>query len=251
MEALFYRIYDALPRGGPGNIESTRKAFELLPDFPDEPKILDIGCGKGIQTIELTKISDGRIIAVDNHRPFLDALRQSVMLTGSSNRLLCLQGDMFSLGFRPKTFDLIWSEGAIYILGFENGLKLCKQLVRENGYVAVTEISWLKENPPSDVADFFDKEYPNMKDIQGNLEIINAVGYDLIDYFILPENAWWDDYYLPLEQQIGNLQSEYKNNAQAQELFEILRLEIDMFRKFSNYYGYVFYIISPNIPVPY
>ena len=73
MEALFYRIYDALPRGGPGNIESTRKAFELLPDLPDKPKILDIGCGKGIQTIELAKISDGRIVAVDNHRPFLDA----------------------------------------------------------------------------------------------------------------------------------------------------------------------------------
>ena len=251
MEELFYKIYDALPRGGPGNIESTRKAFDLLADLPEKPDILDIGCGKGIQTIELMNISDGRIVAVDNHRPFLDALKQSAVLTGLSDRLLCLQGDMFSLGFRPNAFDLIWSEGAIYILGFENGLKSCKQLVRANGYVAVTEISWLKENPPIEVAEFFGQEYPDMKDIQGNFEIIEAAGYDLIDYFILPEDAWWDDYYLPLDQQIGDLQSEYKDNAQAQELFEILRLEIDMYRKFSDYYGYVFYIISPNSPVPY
>ena len=79
MEALFYKIYNALPRGGPGNVESTRKAFELLPDLPDNPNILDIGCEKGIQTIELAKISDGRIVAVDNHRPFLDAHKPSAI----------------------------------------------------------------------------------------------------------------------------------------------------------------------------
>ena len=248
MEALFYKIYNALPRGGPGNVESTRKAFELLPDLPDNPKILDIGCGKGIHTIELAKMSDGRIVAVDNHRPFLDAHKQSAILAGVSDRLLCLQGDMFSLGFRPNAFDLIWSEGAIYILGFENGLKSCKQLVRENGYVAVTEISWLKENPPSDLSDFFHKEYPDMNDIQGNFEIIDTVGYDLIDYFILTEDAWWDDYYSPLEQKIQELIPEYKDNTDAQELFKSIELEIDMYRKFSDYYGYVFYIISPTIP---
>jgi hypothetical protein len=87
-----------------------------------------------------------------------------------------------------------------------------------------------------------------MNDIQGNFEIIDTVGYDLIDYFILTEDAWWDDYYSPLEQKIQELIPEYKDNTDAQELFKSLELEIDMYRKFSDYYGYVFYIISPTIP---
>ena len=251
MEDLFYEIYDALPRGGPGNNESTKKAFKLIPDLPGSPKILDIGCGKGIQTIELMKISDGYMVAVDNHRTFLSALYMNAQKAGISERLSCIQGDMFSLGFKPHTFDLIWSEGAIYILGFEKGLKSCRSFLRTNGCIAVTEITWLKENPPAEVDGFFNQEYPDMHNIQANLEIIDTAGYDLIDYFVLPEEAWWDDYYYPLEERVKEVKPNYKNNKNALKLFDLLHLEIEMYRKYSDYYGYVFYIITPNTPIPF
>ena len=70
----FYELFVGLPRGGPGDNESTRKAFAYLKDLPSEPLILDIGCGPGMQTLELAKISNGKIIALDNYQPFLDIL---------------------------------------------------------------------------------------------------------------------------------------------------------------------------------
>ncbi len=69
-----YELSEALPRSGPGDNEYTRRAFNMIPHFQTPPFILDIGCGQGMQTIELAKISNGKIIALDNHQPFLDLL---------------------------------------------------------------------------------------------------------------------------------------------------------------------------------
>jgi len=57
----FYELFEALPRGGPGDNRSTRRAFNTIPKLPEQPLILDIGCGPGVQTIELAKISKRQI----------------------------------------------------------------------------------------------------------------------------------------------------------------------------------------------
>ena len=84
----FYELFSSLPRGGPGDNKSTRKAFSYLKNLPDEPLILDIGCGPGMQTLELAKISNGKIIALDNYQPFLDILKQNVKKAGFNNRII-------------------------------------------------------------------------------------------------------------------------------------------------------------------
>ena len=63
-----YELCEALPRSGPGDNESTRRAFNSIPRLKKNPFILDIGCGQGMQTIELAKISDGKIIARYNQQ---------------------------------------------------------------------------------------------------------------------------------------------------------------------------------------
>ena len=73
----FYELFEALPRCGPGDNASTRRAFKSIPTLPKQPLILDIGCGTGVQTIELAKISHGKIIALDNHQAFLDKLMET------------------------------------------------------------------------------------------------------------------------------------------------------------------------------
>lgn len=75
---FFFEIHQALPRQGPGSSESTRQAFNLLPELSSKPRILDIGCGPGAQTIELAKLSRGLIIALDNHQPYLDQLTTTI-----------------------------------------------------------------------------------------------------------------------------------------------------------------------------
>jgi tRNA G46 methylase TrmB len=62
----FYELFEALPRGGPGDNKSTRRAFNTIPKHPEQPLILDIGCSPGVQTIELARLSKGRIIAKDS-----------------------------------------------------------------------------------------------------------------------------------------------------------------------------------------
>jgi ubiquinone/menaquinone biosynthesis C-methylase UbiE len=120
---IFLEIYQNLPREAPGDNASTRQAFSLLTNLPPQPKILDIGCGSGMQTIELAKLTNGQITAVDTHQPYLDELQRRALAEGVSDNINPLNQSMFSLDFAPHSFDIVWSEGAIYIMGFETGLK--------------------------------------------------------------------------------------------------------------------------------
>ena len=124
MEILF-EMHQNLTRQGPGSADSTKKAFELLKNLPEAPKILDIGCGSGNQTITLAELSAGDITAIDIHQPFLDQLSNQAKEKGLSGRIKPQNMSMLQLNFKSKTFDLIWSEGAIYIMGFIEGLINC------------------------------------------------------------------------------------------------------------------------------
>ncbi len=243
-EKIFYEIHTNLPREGPGNFESTRKAFSLLTDIPKEPVILDVGCGPGKQTLDLVKLTKGMVYAIDVHQPYLDALIAKVEDGTYTDRLWVKNCDMADLPFEPESFDIIWSEGAIYIIGFEEGLDRWSTLLKPNGYMAVTELTWLDKNPPPELRDFWLEGYPAMKSIEENLEIIKHQGFTPIDHFILPENAWWDDYYSHIEPKLRELKKIYKDDPEALFVLESEQKEIDFYKLYSNYYGYVFYIMK-------
>ena len=134
---IFWEVHSGLPREGPGDNKSTKKAYMMLKDLPKNPCILDVGCGPGMQTIELAKLSSGRIVALDNHQPFLDDLNTSAEKEGVGNRIRTVNGDMFNLDYKNNSFNLLWSEGAIFIIGFEKGLRKWRRLLTANGYLVV------------------------------------------------------------------------------------------------------------------
>ena len=241
---VFFEIHTDLPREGPGNFESTRKAFLMLSDIPEQPLILDVGCGPGLQTLDLANLTEGKIIALDNHQPFLDRLSERVRHLGLTERIRVVNGDMFSLDFEPGSFDLIWAEGSIYIMGFEKALGAWKPLLKKPGYLAATEVAWIKDNPPEELRLFWAEEYPAIQDNEANIASIQRAGYNLIGQFILPESAWWDPYYTPLEERLGHLREKYKNTSEALALVELHQTEIDFYRKYSDYYGYCFYVMQ-------
>ena len=243
---IFFEIHKDIPREGPGDNTSTKKAFQSLKGLPDQPAILDIGCGPGMQTLELARNTNGKIVALDMHQPFLDRLQQSVNEKKLSHKVEVVKGSMFSLQdyFKEFSFDVIWSEGAIFIMGFEHGLNSWFPFVKKGGFIAVSELTWLKPKRPKEINDFWANDYPGMKTVEENLQLVENAGYDLVDHFTLPESSWWNDYYVPLEKRVAMLREQHKNSDEWQgKLDESLR-EIEMYRKYSEYYGYVFYVMQ-------
>jgi len=244
---IFFEIHQDLPREGPGDSESTLKAFSMLAHLPRHARILDIGCGPGAQTLDLLSLGDGNIVAVDNHQPFLDQLAERTAQRGLSDRVTLVNGDMFNLDFEEGAFDLIWAEGSIFIIGFENGLRKWKPLLKQDGYLAATEAAWLRPDPPEELQGFWREEYPAIQDIEANLRVITErAGYRHIAHFTLPKSAWWTDYYEPIERKLPILWEKYKDDDEALPVLEMHQREIDLYRKYSDYYGYVFFLMQAS-----
>lgn len=239
---IFLDTQRGLPRQGPGNDVSTLRALAAATDLASEPDVLDIGCGPGAQTLALAGALDGRITAVDVYEEYLDELRQRASDAGLSERITIERGDMMRLPFAPRSFDLIWAEGAAYIMGFERAFAAWRALLRPGGYVAVSELTWLVPEPAPEVAAFFGSEYPQMTDIETNLASIRVAGYDVVDHFILPGAAWWDDYYTPLDAKLPALREKYAGDGPALAIIGSSETEVRMRREHADAYGYVFYI---------
>lgn len=239
----FYELFYNLPRGGPGDNKSTKKAFSYLKNLPDEPLILDIGCGHGIQTLELARISKGKIIALDNYQPFLDILIQNATKLGFDNRIISKNQSMLKMDFKKATFDIIWSEGALFIMGFENGLKKCKQILKKHGYLVVSEAVLLLPNLPKPLKEFWDKEYPDIKDIESNISLIKNIGFNVISHFTLPKTCW-NNFYSQMNKKIKELKKKYKDKKVALDVFKNFQEEAKMYDRYYNYYGYEFFIMQ-------
>jgi len=240
---IFFEIHSDLPREGPGCFAATKQAFDML-SLPPHPLILDAGCGPGQQTMDLASLCGGEIVALDNHAPYLAQVKARAARDRVSQRVTTCLGDMASLPFPPATFDLIWSEGAIYIIGFASGLKLWKPFLKPGGFVAVTEITWLKPDPPPELRAFWQEAYPPLTDTAGNLAYIEQAGFRTVGCFPLPASAWWDDYYQLIEDKLPNLRAKYQDDAEAHKILDEEAEEVELHRRYGEYYGYVFYVMQ-------
>lgn len=239
-----FELYENLPRQGPGDNTSTRKAFNYVQGLPAKPEILDIGCGKGIQTLELARISGGRVTAIDNHQPFLDSLMKSAEEENLADRIYAKNISMMEMDFAHGSFDLIWAEGSIYLMGFSTGLERCRGLLKESGYLVVTEAVYLKPGHPGELKEFWDREYPDIKNIDENIKIIKERKYRLVSHFTLPDQSWMENFYTPMKKQIIGLRKKYAENNIVQNIYRDMEKEIGIFEKFSEYFGYEFFIMQ-------
>jgi SAM-dependent methyltransferase len=238
---VLYELFEGIPRQGPGSNAATRQAWALLGDVSPEPTLLDIGCGSGMQTLELARLSRGHITALDNHQPFLDALQQRAARENLAAHIDTVNCSMDAMGFAPGSFDVIWSEGDIYILGFEHGLAVCQPLLKPDGFLVVSELTWFTPDPAPELVQFWRDEQVDIRTVEENLQRIAQAGYRCLGHFPLPQDAWWDDFYGLVEQKIASLQQKYRDDPERLGVVNNQQREIDLYRTYADQYGYVFY----------
>jgi SAM-dependent methyltransferase len=239
---VFFEVFETLPRQGPGNRAGAAKALALCRELPPSPAVIDLGCGVGGQTLHLAELTSGTIVAVDSHAPSIRRLSATVVERGLAQRVSPMVGDMTNLEQPPASFDLVWSEGALYNVGIENALVLCRGLLRPGGYLAFSDAVWRKENPPPELKASFDLDYPTMGRIPDILTAIERCGFSLGGHFTLPDRAWWDDFYAPMQRRIEELRGKYAKDDEALAVLEQLAREPGMHRKHSEYYAYEFFV---------
>lgn len=244
MEGIFFEVHHDLPREAPGSEESTQRAYSMIPALPASPRILDVGCGPGAQSVLLARLSGGTVFGIDTHMPFLRDIQQRAARAGGSGRALPARMSMFELGFPPETFDLIWSEGAVYIRGFAESLRAFLPLLKPGGCVAVTEASWLRGDPPAEIRDYWAENYPEMVSRESNRAAALALGYRELGGFVLPREDWIEGYLGPISRRIAMLREKYRGNAEANRALDLLKVEGDLFPKYLDWFGYVFYILK-------
>ncbi len=237
----FYELFEKLPRQGPGCKDATLRALGLLTDLPADPTVLDIGCGSGMQTLVLAEELKTKIVAVDNHRPLLDALNLTAKQAGLD--IDTRELSMVEMPFAQESFDLLWAEGSIFIIGLTRGLRDFERYLRPGGYLAFTELCWYDDDPPAEVKAFFAAAYPEMKTVGEVRQMATDSSYRVIDNFNLPDSAWWDNYYTPMLARMNELKQHNAGIAAAAEVYARCEAEIDIFRRYSNCYGYTFFVL--------
>lgn len=246
MTEYFFELYDRLDQLGPGSKESTVKAAAVVP--LEEPlKILDIGCGRGRQTLDLAEFfKESTIVAVDNHQPFLDSLNYKIKEKGLQDRMTTVCASMDQLPFADHRFDLIWSEGAIYIIGFEKGLKYWQKYLKPGGIMACSEICWLKEDRPEDLQQFWDESYDEMTTVEEKLQMVKESGLTSLSHFILPKADWRAHYYAPLKGRIKEMNEKYPKEPEVKAVTNESQKEIELFETYCDYCSYAFFIMKKD-----
>jgi SAM-dependent methyltransferase len=248
--AVFFEIHSGLPREGPGNRQCTARALDLARPLPPAPAVLDIGCGPGAQTMDLADLLlDAVITAVDLHEPFVLQTNRRARERGVEARVRASSGDMTALAFPQACFDLIWCEGAAYMMGVGAALAAWRPLLKPGGRLALSEAVWLRPDPPAPVRRFW-AEYPAMGDVAAARALVDASGYRLLGDFVLPDEAWMMDYYEPLRRRIAALEPRFAGDPVARAVLEAHAQEIAVFERYAAWYGYLFLVMTPTAESP-
>jgi len=198
-----------------------------------------------MQTLTLARLCPGAtIIASDIHQPFLDDVTERAAKAGLDGRITTLRISMDDLMFPAGSFDLIWAEGSAFVMGFHEALSSWKRLLKQGGYLVVSDLFWFTHTPTQECRQFFEQQYPAMVHEEEAYGMIRDAGYSILATLRLPDVAWWKHYYIPLARRLEVLKGQYPDDQEVQALLASVEEEIAVFRTHSREYGYSFFILK-------
>ena len=249
IDDLLYEIHAGLERQGIGSPEMTVKALSFLDSPNNILRVADLGCGTGGQTMVLSQNIPGKITGVDICPKFIDVLNDNAKKLNLRERVNGIVGNILELPFQKEEFDLIWSEGVIDYIGFEKGVTYWNGFLKKNGYMAVTCPSWIagvsrnavSSVHPVEVEKFWMDAGSKLDTIEYNISVMKKSGYSFIAAFTLPENCWMN-YFNSRDAVNNELSKKYPGNKTIEEYIKSDNYEMELYLKYKQYYGYVFYI---------
>ena len=243
--ALLIDLHRQGERQGPGGRAEAEQALELARlDTSRHLKIADIGCGTGASTLFLAETLDAEIIAVDFLPEFLDELRARVQDHGVAEKITPLACSMDALPFAAETLDLIWSEGAVYNMGFEAGVSAWRRFLKPGGTLLVSEITWLGETRPRELQAHWEQAYPEIDVASAKIRILERHGYRPEAYFYLPPHCWLENYYHPMQRRFDAFLQRNQQYPPAADIVTAEKAEIALYERFHDHYSYGVYIAT-------
>lgn len=243
--ALLADLHKGRARQGPGGEAETDRAMAwALADIDPKQrlKIADIGCGTGAATLRLAAALNADIAAVDLLPEFINVLNERAQAAGLADKVSGHVCAMEDLPFADGAFDVVWSEGAIYNMGFKRGVEAWRWLLKPGGVLVASDITWITGRRPAELQAFWEGEYPEIDTASAKLAVLEAAGYAPIGYFTLPERCWLENYYLPLQAELPDFLARHGNDAKAVAIADAEAEEQKLYRENSAYYSYGVYI---------
>jgi SAM-dependent methyltransferase len=249
--SLLIDLHRLADRQGPGGDAQTRLAIELAGlAARRDLNVADIGCGTGTSTLLLARELDARVTAVDLIPDFLAVLQSRAAAAGLASRIDAVCASMDALPFDDGSLDVIWSEGAVYNIGFENGVRSWRRYLRPGGILAVSELTWLTARRPEELEAHWRAQYAEVGPASDKLAVLERAGYTPLGYFVLPEHCWLDAYYRPLQQGFAGFLARHAFTDAAQAVVAAEQHEIALYERYRAHVSYGFYIARKIDVVP-
>ena len=240
---LLIDLHKNANRQGPGGDAETKKALSLaMIDRTAPLKIADIGCGTGSSALLLARLLNAQVTAVDLFQDFLEVLEIRAEKMGLSEKISTLACSMDNLPFGDEEYDVIWSEGAIYNIGFERGVKDWSRYLKAGGLLIASEITWTTASRPPELQKHWEGEYPEIDTASSKIGVLEKNGYSPIGYFVLPEHCWLENYYRPIQDSFAEFLARDANTEEAQAIVEAEKNEIALYKKYKKHYSYGVYV---------
>lgn len=239
---LIREYFSSVERQGPGSPQVTLQALDFIDNLTDNSHIVDIGCGTGGQTMVLAQNAPGNITAIDLSPEYIKRLNKNSEQLNLQNKVNGIVGSMDNLPFHEEEFDLIWSEGAIYHIGFETGLKEWKKFLKKGGYLAVTENTWFTSERPFEIQKFWQKAYPEIDTISNKVAQMQKAGYMPVAAFVLPDNCWTEHFFPQFDVVQKSFLNKYAGNQAAENFIKHEQNVKELYYKYKAYFGLAFYI---------
>ena len=245
MNPFFFEIHKDMPRQGPGGDIYTCKALRKIhASLPEKPAVLDVGCGPGKQTVALAcYLPKASIHAIDTHQPFLDALKPVLIQNEIAHRVFLSADSMDNLPFSKESFDVIWSEGALYIMGTQKAATYLRDFIKPGGFLVYSDLTWIRENPPEELISYWkDEQKADIRDRAENVAWLDANGFDVVETFALPPWGWRNEYYTPLQTRLELLRLKYPGDKEKITVIEEEEQELKIYNTYNEYFSYVYYV---------